>query len=91
MCLSPDDSDDDRAVSRKVRTVRQAATKAVSKQREMILAPGGSEDEERDEEEQPNVESKCTIPLLGILSRTHTCQNGLLFDFFSQTVNFNLT
>lgn len=45
-----DDSDDDRDVSRK-RTVRQAASKAVSKQREILLGDGGSEDEQEDPEE----------------------------------------
>uniref|UniRef100_A0A8C7PJG5 Si:ch211-117k10.3 n=1 Tax=Oncorhynchus mykiss TaxID=8022 RepID=A0A8C7PJG5_ONCMY len=45
-----DDSDEE--VSRKVRTVRQAATKAVSKQREILLGDGGSEDEEREDKEE---------------------------------------
>lgn len=48
-CL--DDSDDDREVSRK-RTVRQAASKAVSKQREILLGDGGSEDEEHEDQEE---------------------------------------
>lgn len=80
--LPPDDSDDDREVNRKVRQVRQAASKAVSKQREMILG-GGSEDEEREEEEQAFVDSKCTIQLLGTLSRAHTVGHlsELLFPF----------
>lgn len=52
LCFFADDSDNDREVSKKVRQVRQAATKAVSKQREMLLGDGGSEDEEKDEEEQ---------------------------------------
>lgn len=47
-----DDSDDDREVSRK-RTVRQAASKAVSKQREILLGDGGSEDEEHEDQEEP--------------------------------------
>lgn len=46
-----DDSDDDREVSRK-RTVRQAASKAVSKQREILLGDGGSEDEEHEDQEE---------------------------------------
>lgn len=46
-----DDSDDDREVSRK-RTVRQAASKAVSKQREILLGDGGSEDEEHEDHEE---------------------------------------
>lgn len=50
LCL--DDSDDDREVSRK-RTVRQAASKAVSKQREILLGDGGSEDEEHEDQEEP--------------------------------------
>lgn len=50
--LSIDDSDDDREVSRK-RTVRQAASKAVSKQREILLGDGGSEDEEHEDQEEP--------------------------------------
>ncbi|XP_077567858.1 nuclear ubiquitous casein and cyclin-dependent kinase substrate 1a [Stigmatopora nigra] len=40
-----DCSDDDKDVSRK-RTIRQAASKAVSKQREILLGDAGSEDEE---------------------------------------------
>lgn len=50
--LCVDDSDDDREVSRK-RTVRQAASKAVSKQREILLGDGGSEDEEHEDQEEP--------------------------------------
>lgn len=50
--LFPDDSDDEREVSRK-RTVRQAASKAVSKQREILLGDGGSEDEEHEDQEEP--------------------------------------
>lgn len=46
-----DDSDDEREVSRK-RTVRQAASKAVSKQREILLGDGGSEDEEHEDPEE---------------------------------------
>jgi len=38
-------------VSRK-RTVRQAASKAVSKQREILLGDGGSEDEEQEDPEE---------------------------------------
>lgn len=53
---STDDSDDDKAVSRKPRQVRQAASKAVSKQREILLGDGGSEDEEKEEEEQAFVD-----------------------------------
>uniref|UniRef100_A0A8C6TZH6 Nuclear casein kinase and cyclin-dependent kinase substrate 1a n=1 Tax=Neogobius melanostomus TaxID=47308 RepID=A0A8C6TZH6_9GOBI len=45
------DSDDERDVSRK-RTVRQAASKAVSKQREILLGDGGSEDEEHEDQEE---------------------------------------
>lgn len=51
-CVCVDDSDDDREVSRK-RTVRQAASKAVSKQREILLGDGGSEDEEHEDQEEP--------------------------------------
>lgn len=52
MCvLCADDSDDEREVSRK-RTVRQAASKAVSKQREILLGDGGSEDEEHEDQEE---------------------------------------
>lgn len=49
--LPSDDSDDDRGPRKKGRQVRQAATKAVSKQREMILGEGGSEEEGGEEEE----------------------------------------
>ena len=47
-----EDSDEDKEVSRK-RTVRQAASKAVSKQREILLGDAGSEDEEQEEQEEP--------------------------------------
>uniref|UniRef100_A0A8C3AB16 Nuclear casein kinase and cyclin-dependent kinase substrate 1a n=1 Tax=Cyclopterus lumpus TaxID=8103 RepID=A0A8C3AB16_CYCLU len=50
--LCVDDSDDDKEVSRK-RTVRQAASKAVSKQREILLGDAGSEDEEHEDKEEP--------------------------------------
>lgn len=53
-----DDSDDDREVSKKVRQVRQAASKAVSKQREMLLGDGGSEDEDREDDEQAFMDRK---------------------------------
>ena len=49
--LCVDDSDDEKEVSRK-RTVRQAASKAVSKQREIILGDAGSEDEEKEDQEE---------------------------------------
>ena len=52
VCVCVDDSDEDREVSRKVRTVRQAATKAVSKQREILLGDAGSEDEEQEDQEE---------------------------------------
>lgn len=57
-----DDSDDDREVSRK-RTVRQAASKAVSKQREILLGDGGSEDEEHEDQEEPYMDRmyNCTV------------------------------
>ena len=58
--LCVDDSDDDREVSRKVRTVRQAATKAVSKQREILLGDGGSEDEEQPDQEEAYMDRKST-------------------------------
>lgn len=38
-------------MSRKPRQVRQAASKAASKQREILLGDRGSEDEDKDEEE----------------------------------------
>ncbi len=48
-----DDSDDDgKVVRKKGRQVRQAATKAASKQREIILGDKGSEDEEGEEKEE---------------------------------------
>lgn len=53
-----DDSDEDREVSRKPRQVRQAASKAASKQREILLGGGGSEDEDKDEEEQAFMDRK---------------------------------
>lgn len=59
MMFSADDSDDDKEVSRKPRQVRQAASKAVSKQREILLGDGGSEDEDKDEEEQAFLDRKC--------------------------------
>lgn len=49
--LSADESDEDKAVSRKPRQVRQAASKAASKQREILLGDRGSEDEDKDEDE----------------------------------------
>lgn len=45
-------------VSKKVRQVRQAASKAVSKQREMLLGDGGSEDEDHDDDEQAYMDRK---------------------------------
>lgn len=54
-----DDSDDDREVSRK-RTVRQAASKAVSKQREILLGDGGSEDEEQEDQEESYMDRRCS-------------------------------
>jgi len=50
--LCVDESDDEKEVSRK-RTVRQAASKAVSKQREILLGDAGSEDEEQEDKEEP--------------------------------------
>lgn len=48
-----DDSDDDgKVVRKKGRQVRQAATKAASKQREILLGDRGSEDEEGEEGEE---------------------------------------
>lgn len=65
LCLfcdwSADDSDDDKEVSRKPRQVRQAASKAVSKQREILLGDGGSEDEEKDDEEQAFIDRKFKV------------------------------
>lgn len=58
MCV--DDSDDDREVSRK-RTVRQAASKAVSKQREILLGDGGSEDEEQEDQEESYMDRTCLL------------------------------
>lgn len=53
MCPSmSDDSDEERAPRKKGRQVRQAATKAVSKQREMILGDGGSEEEGEEEDDE---------------------------------------
>lgn len=52
-----DCSDDDKELSRK-RTVRQAASKAVSKQREILLGDGGSEDEEHEEQEEAYLDRK---------------------------------
>lgn len=43
-----------------MRTVRQAATKAVSKQREILLGDGGSEDEEREDQEEAFPDRKST-------------------------------
>lgn len=57
-----DDSDDDREVSRK-RTVRQAASKAVSKQREILLGDGGSEDEEHEDPEESYMDRTYTYPV----------------------------
>lgn len=55
-----DDSDDDREVSRK-RAVRQAASRAVSKQREILMGDGGSEDEEQEDQEEPYMDRKCLV------------------------------
>lgn len=94
MPLPSDDSDDDREVNRKVRQVRQAASKAVSKQREMLLGGGGSEDEEREEEEQASVDRKWTIRPLGTPSRAYSvyanlCELLFFFNDFLRPDIFN--
>lgn len=69
-----DDSDDDREVSRK-RTVRQAASKAVSKQREILLGDGGSEDEEHEDQEESYMDRtySCTVAATCALTNSLLC------------------
>uniref|UniRef100_A0A6I8NKM4 RAB29, member RAS onco family n=1 Tax=Ornithorhynchus anatinus TaxID=9258 RepID=A0A6I8NKM4_ORNAN len=50
---SPEDSEDEKEDHKNVRQQRQAASKAASKQREMLLEDVGSEEEEQEEEEAP--------------------------------------
>lgn len=59
--LWTDESDEDKEVSRKPRQVRQAASKAASKQREILLGDRGSEDEDKDEEEHAYMDRECTL------------------------------
>lgn len=62
--LWADESDEDKEVSRKPRQVRQAASKAASKQREILLGDRGSEDEEKDEDEHTYVDRESSRFLL---------------------------
>lgn len=86
LCI--DDSDDDREVSRK-RTVRQAASKAVSKQREILLGDGGSEDEEHEDQEEPYMDRKqqqlnlLMVPL--VLFCFHIFSTWRAFRLFSKS------
>lgn len=41
--------------------MRQAASKAVSKQREILLGDGGSEDEEQEDQEEPYMDRRCLV------------------------------
>lgn len=75
-----DDSDDEKEVSRK-RTVRQAASKAVSKQREILLGDGGSEDEEHEDQEEPYNDRT--------YSRPHTRSHCTLRPFHVRRIGSN--
>ncbi|XP_068930792.1 nuclear ubiquitous casein and cyclin-dependent kinase substrate 1 isoform X1 [Petaurus breviceps papuanus] len=50
---SPEDSEDEKEDHKNVRQQRQAASKAASKQREMLMEDVGSEEEQEEEEEAP--------------------------------------
>lgn len=62
-------------MKKKGRQVRQAATKAASKQREILLGDGGSEDEEREEEEEEDDSDVYTGGTNSIMSESNYFKN----------------
>ncbi|KAB1258808.1 Nuclear ubiquitous casein and cyclin-dependent kinase substrate 1 [Camelus dromedarius] len=60
---SAEDSEDEKEDHKNVRQQRQAASKAASKQREMLMEDVGSEEEQEDEDEAPFQESTYRWPV----------------------------